>query len=410
VSDLAERVLPLIRTRADLWTWSASSAHGMRMHQAVAVLQAASEVEDPATVLTVTQKAIASAMSVIMRADDSGGVIGDACQDLLDLHPAGAARARPPAHKLVEWMIRFEFDNDCDYFHLDPVAYAPALGKAGIAAYRARLAEIEASLGPRPSEARRWTSPQSRQWFSLELNAQRLAVYDRDVDAVIRTHARDRWVPAWLHDTARALEEIGETTLAIEWARQATDHSGAAHQAMQAGDYWCSLLAEHQPADLLDARLVVFRRWPSMTTATRLFRDAGSDWPQHRDEVMQTLADRPRDAVLFAMHTLDDLPLAWELAHSLALDDDGTWKDLAEEYEPFDRLAVLPVYARLVDSDLVTADAKNYRAAARRLARMRKLAYGSEHAREVDTLISELRVTHRHRPRLQTEFTRAGLP
>jgi hypothetical protein len=41
---------------------------------------------------------------------------------------------------------------------------------------------------------------------------------------------------------------------------------------------------------------------------------------------------------------------------------------------------------------------------------MRTLAAGSEKAAEVDELIAHLREIHNRRPRLQQEFTRAGLP
>lgn len=54
--------------------------------------------------------------------------------------------------------------------------------------------------------------------------------------------------------------------------------------------------------------------------------------------------------------------------------------------------------------------AQHYRIAGRRLARMRKLAAGSDKSAEVDDLIAELRDVHRRRPRLQQEFDRAGLP
>jgi tetratricopeptide (TPR) repeat protein len=289
VSNLAEAVLPLIRTRADLWRWSAADEHGRQMQEAAATLQGAAETEDPAVVFAVTQKAIASALKVIMRADDSSGIIGDACRALLDLHPKVAARAKPPAAKLVDWMMTFQFDNECDYFNLDPVAYAPSLGEKGIASYRARLADLEARLGPRPSEEERWTAAHRAQWFTLDWNAQRLAVLDRDVEAIIRTHARDRKVAAWLQDTAEALAEIGEFDLAIDWARQALD-VGPGHQSLKAGEYWCALLAEHRPVELLAARREVFRRWPSSSTAARLYRAAGQAWPQHRDEVMERLA------------------------------------------------------------------------------------------------------------------------
>ena len=203
MTALADAVLPLVRTRADVWRWDIANAYGDRMHEAVAILRQAAEHDDPAEVFAVTQRAITSAIKVIMRADDSSGVIGDACYDLLGLHPIAAARAGTAPTKLVDWMVKFQFDDECDYFTIDPVAYAPALGAKGMAAYRIKLDERAAALGPRTPENR-----YSRGQHTLDWNAKRLAVFDRDVDAIIRTHARDRRVAAWLHDTAVALLEI----------------------------------------------------------------------------------------------------------------------------------------------------------------------------------------------------------
>jgi quinol monooxygenase YgiN len=54
-----------------------------------------------------------------------------------------------------------------------------------------------------------------------------LAVLDHDIDAIIRTHGRDRKVAAWLQDTAEALEEIGEIDLALDWAKRARPCPGS---------------------------------------------------------------------------------------------------------------------------------------------------------------------------------------
>ena len=409
MSALADAVLPLIRTHSDLYRWSTANAHGRDMHEAVDILESAIPTTDPAEVYAVTHKAMSSAIKVIARADDSSGIIGDACRRLLDLHPKVAASAKVPPVKLVDWMMKFQFDGDVDYFELDPVAYAPALRESGMATYRARLKEIEAGLGPRPSADARWTSPHSHEWFTLDWNAQRLAVLNHDIDAIIQTHAKDRKVAAWLEDTAEAFEEIGEIDLAIDWAKQATDF-GRGHQSLKAADYWCKLLDEHLPDESLEARLLVFRRWPSSTTAARLHKAAGTSWPDYRDEVPATLASSPSDAVLFSLLTLKDVQFAWNLAHCLALDNDHTWAELLKSYEKLDPLAVLPIHQRLVENELVHARAQHYRLAARRLAKMRKLAAGSGKAAEVDALIAALRETHRRRPRLQQEFARAGLP
>lgn len=409
MSALADAVLPLMRTRTELYRWSAANAHGRDMHEAVDILESAIPRTDPAEVYAVTHKALASAIKVIGRADDSSGIIGNACRRLLDLHPKVTASAKVPPTKLVDWMMKFQFDGDVDYFELDPVAYAPALGDSGLETYRARLKEIEAALGPRPSDDERWTSPHSHEWFTLDWNARRLAVLDHDIDAITRTHAKDRKVAAWLEDTAEAFEEIGDIDLAIDWAKQATDFDHG-HQSLKAANYWCKLLDAHRPSASLGARLLVFRRWPSSTTAAHLHKAADNAWLDYRDEVLTTLADSPSDAVLFALVTLKDVQFAWELAHSLALGSDHTWAELIRAYEKVDPIAVLTIHQRLVENELVNAGAQHYRLAARRLAKMCKLANGSDAAGEVDELIAALRETHRRRPRLQQEFDRAGLP
>lgn len=100
---LADDVLPLMRTRAELFRWGAANAHGRQMHKAVDILEVAIATSDPTEIYAVTHKALASAIKVIARADDSGGIIGDACRRLLDLHPKAASAAKVAPAKLVDW-------------------------------------------------------------------------------------------------------------------------------------------------------------------------------------------------------------------------------------------------------------------------------------------------------------------
>lgn len=405
---LADAVLPLIRTRADVMRWSAANAHGSQMHEAVDLLEAAATTSDPAEVYAVTHQALTSAIKVITRADDSSGIIGAACRRLLALHPRSAAATNVPSGKLIDWMMKFQFDGDVDYFELDPVAYAPSLGDKGMVTYRARLDDSRATLSPEPSDLTARDPHRHERWV-LHWNDRRLAVLDRDVEAIIATHARDRKVAAWFQDTAEAFEEIGEFDLAIDWARQAID-IGPWHQSLRAADYWCRLLGEHHPGQELDARLTVFRRWPSSSTAARLHTAAGKQWAAYRAEVMDTLAASPSDAVSFTLGTLKDASLAWKLAQSLGLDDDSAWSELIKTYETMDPIATLPVHQRLVERELVQAGPQYYRRAALRLSKMRGLAAGTTSATDVDDFVAGLRETHRRRPRLQQEFDRAGLP
>lgn len=409
MSPLADQVLPGIRTRNELYRRSTASAHGRRMHAAIDVLEEAAGNSDPAEVYAITQKALASAIKVIVRADDSSGIIGDACRRLLALHPAAAAEAGVPAGKLVGWMIKFQFEDECDYFEIDPVAYMPALGERGMAMYKTRLDEVRELVGPSPPDRSPYSAPSSHQRWVLEHNDRRLAVLDRDVEAIVRTHLRGGKVAAWFSDTATAFEEIEEFDLAVDWARQGMDFD-LGWQARRAGEHWCRLLASHRPGAVLPARLEVFSRWPFSEEAARLRDAAGESWPEHQAKVIDALAANPREAVVFALGTLKDADTAWQLAQSLQLSDDHVWHDLINAYEKVDPIAVLPQHQRLVEKQLRVARAQNYEFAAQRLARMRLLASGTDSATRVDELIAELREEHKRRPRLQEEFDRFKLP
>ncbi|WP_380161797.1 DUF6880 family protein [Kineococcus sp. R86509] len=408
MSDLADAVLPLLRTRADLHRWSSANAHGRQMHDAVDRLEAAVPDADPHDAWTVTHKALASAVTIIARADDSSGIIGDACRRLLDLHPRVAQAASVPVSTLVPWLIRFQFEGEVDYFELDPVAYAPALGELGTARYRAALAEIRATVGPPPDVAS-WPDPHRRIRWVLEWNDRRLAVLDRDVEGIVRTHARDQRVAAWLQDTAEAMEEIGRIDLALDWARRAVDHDHG-HQSLTASRYWLGLITRHRPEETLEAVRYVFHRWPTASTAAALREAAGATWSRYEAETFAALATSAAESVSFCLNSLADPVRAWKLAEELGLTDSSGWSALAAAYETVDPLAVLPVHRRLVTEVLTETDARQYREAARRLARMRRLAAGTVEAAAVEEFVAELRVTHRRRPRLQQEFDRVGLP
>jgi uncharacterized Zn finger protein len=158
------------------------------------------------------------------------------------------------------------------------------------------------------------------------------------------------------------------------------------------------------------ARRSVFDRWPSATTAARFHKAAGALWPQHSNEVLSALSSQPDQAVLFCLLSLQDPRLAWETAHSLELEDNHVWVEVVKAYQKLDPIGSLVIHRRLVADELAWSDAQHYRKAARRLATMRKLAAGTDFLKEVDAFISELRSTHKRRPRLQLEFDRAHLP
>jgi hypothetical protein len=178
----------------------------------------------------VTHKALASAIKVIARADDSSGIIGDACRRLLDLHPKAAAAAQVPVGKLIDWMMKFQFDGEVDYFELDPVAYAPALGEKGMATYRAKLDEVRAGLGPEPPTSQRWSVPDRHERWVLEWNDRRLAVLDHDIEAIVRMHAKTGRLPRGSRTQQRhSRRSAKSTSRSTGPAKHSTSARGTSH-------------------------------------------------------------------------------------------------------------------------------------------------------------------------------------
>lgn len=61
MTTLADAVLPLIRTRADLRRWSSANAHGRQMLEAIDILGQEIPTAEPTDLYAVTHNALASA-------------------------------------------------------------------------------------------------------------------------------------------------------------------------------------------------------------------------------------------------------------------------------------------------------------------------------------------------------------
>lgn len=72
-----------------------------------------------AELVLLLQRAAGHLVKVILRADDSSGLIGDLCRQVLDLHRRACASGVADPAKLAKWMVRFTFE-DQDFFEIDP--------------------------------------------------------------------------------------------------------------------------------------------------------------------------------------------------------------------------------------------------------------------------------------------------
>lgn len=400
-AEAQKQILAGFRTRRDLHDWRAALDYGGFARVSVEHLREAAEIWGAATLLPTVQKAITSTVAVIHRADDSSGVIGDVVRDLLQLHAEFSTTAPPPMAALVAWLIRFQFDGKQDFFSIDVAKYTHALGAKGLERFEDELRALELNR-PTPIDGYDYTQR------LVHHNLQRLAVARRDEEAIVASHS-DLSGAYRLHDLAKALVEIDAIESAISYAERGALVDGG-WQAERCAQYWCELLEQRGVAgEALAARQLVFDRWPTSSNAMRLAGAAGDAWAAIEEATFRALEERhPRELI----ETLLGLGLAeraWTEAQRFRLDD-LLWTRLVASREKADPASVVPVLRQLIDVDLETADARNYKSAVKRLKQLRAALRATSREQEFDEIVATLREEHRRRPRLLEEFRKGGFP
>ena len=136
-----------LRTRRFL-DYGESAGWALAARPIVAELEKAVEAAPSRALVELLQRAVGHVVKVIMHADDSDGLIGDLARELLDLHARACDAGVADPVELAGWMVRFGFDEQ-DFFEVDPVRYAGALGETGLAAYREAVAHAGAATRSR---------------------------------------------------------------------------------------------------------------------------------------------------------------------------------------------------------------------------------------------------------------------
>src|SRR5215212_8197190 len=188
----------------------------------VAELETAVESSPSRALVELLQRALGHVVKVIMHADDSHGLIGDLARELLDLHARACDAGGADPVALAGWMVRFGFD-DQDFFEVDPVRYASALGEDGLAAYRD-------AIGARGDGA----------VFAVRYARERLAILDGDVDALVRLLGGDLSTPYQFLRVAEAMRELGLDDEALAWAKRGIAQTSG-RQVSQLYDLACDL-------------------------------------------------------------------------------------------------------------------------------------------------------------------------
>ena len=307
-------------------------------------------------------------------------------------------RAMPALRTRVElaaWMVRFRFDEQ-DFFEVDPVRYAGALGEAGLAAYRAAVA------------ARR-----DGDSFAVRYARERLAILDRDVDALVGLLGGGLTTPYRFIRVAEAMRELGLDDEALAWAKRGIAQTSG-WQVAQLYDLACDVhAAREEPLEVLALRRAQHERMPSSSTyrALRTAAEALEAWPLEQDAARATLQRADERGFVDALLGDDELELAWRAAVAAPRDALGSdlWLRLAESSERDRPADALAVYQRIADEVLERADRRAYRSAARILQRARAAAQAAGELDAFGDYLARLREQHRRRPTLIAILDKANL-
>lgn len=400
-----------LRTRRHLDYWG-SSAWARDAAPVVDALAEEVAAEPSAELVVLLQRAVGHLVKVIMRADDSNGMIGDLARQVLDLHRQACAAGVADPQGLAKWMVRFAFD-DQDFFEVDPVAYADALGEKGLAVYRrevAKRSDPAAEPGDRSSTLRDIYGGFPS--FAAKYAAERLAVIDRDVERLVELLGGDLSSPHQFQRVAEAMVELGQGDDALMWARRGIAETSG-WQVAKLYDLAADLLADEGNLDEgVELRRHNHERTPAASTYAKLQAAARSNgaWDAEVGPARAVLAQRDPAGLIDALLTDGEPDAAWEVAvtgdRELAA---SQWLRLAEVREPAAPADAMAVYLRLTDQVLVKTDKRAYREAVRHLKGARRAAKAADLMTEFDGHLSELRERNRRRPTFMTMLDKAGL-
>jgi hypothetical protein len=397
VDDLRAEIDRGLRTRRFLGyyesrEWAIEAAPTV---EAVAEAVASSPTQE---LVLLIERAVGHVVKVILRADDSDGMIGNVAGELLELHALACDSGVADPVKLARWMVRFRFD-DQDFFEVDPVRYASALGESGLIAYR------------REVHRRRAAGDDS---FAAKYATERLAVLDGDIELVVELLGGNLSNPYHFIRVAEAMKELGRDEDVLTWAgRGIAETSG--WQVAQLYDLAAEVYERREDHEvLLELRRDQHTRMPS-ASSYELLRQAAEKvgvWRSECPTARSVLAAQDLGGLVDVLLADKEPDVAWQVATERPAWDAGQrrWMRLAEAREPSNPGDAMDVYLRLADRELETADRSAYTRATRILKRAAHAAAVAHQTTEFTDHLHDLRDRYRRRPTLIAMLDRAGLP
>ena len=346
--------------------------------------------------VVLVERAVGHVVKVIMHADDSNGTIGDLARDLLEVHAEVCDAGVADPMKLAAWMVRFSCE-DQDFFEVDPVRYAGALGEHGLLAYRRAIEERE----------------DGERVFAVRWAHERLAVLDGDGEAIVALLGGDLSAPHQFIRVCEAMAELGRDDEVLAWAKRGIAETSG-WQVEKLYDFACGVHERRSaPLEVLRLRREQHEKMASANTYSRLrvAADTMGAWEIERNAARVALRERDLSGLVDALLAEGNVEEAWAVAN-----EDADWElglarrvTLAEAREAQHPEQALPWYMRAADEMLLETGRRAYAQAVPVLKKARRAAKAAGQSEWFASRIADLREHHRRRPTLIAMLDKAGL-
>lgn len=355
-------------------------------------------------------KALTATRRITEHADDSSGVVGDACQRAADLYARACREGSVDSVKLARWLLKFR-ESSPGWPETPLENFASALGDKGLAIYRTRVAELDRDA----------TGLGHVDRFRVDQMLLEVADHDGDVDAAVSLLTRDAEhtqfgaIVTRLMAAGREAEALRHTDRAVA--------AGRIGMLGQGNDFWLSpedvanrYAAHGRPDDALAVLRRAFARQPGRAAYEVLSRVAdrlgvGNVERTWAVEEAKRIAQRPHmtgQALVEIALGDDDVERAWAAA-----DDFGAgnaWRRLAEASKESMPMRAVGLHLEALAPKLERADRGAYADVAAQLREMREYYKRGGAVADFEVLVRSLRDTYRRRPSFIATLDKARLP
>lgn len=371
----------------------------------------------PQDVVALAEHAHGCADEAIQHVDDSDGWLTEFSHQLAEMHHRACRAAPPDPALLAVRLLDLETGTDLTGFEDAAVTYADVLGAEGVAAYRA---EVRSRLEELPAD-------DTSVGWRLERALAAVAIAAGDPDALIEAKAGRMHSPADHLEVATALRSAGRGEEAERWAADGLEAFRERH--WQTGDLRTFLdgLLRARGADEEAAELYwdAFTAHASLSSYRAAVKAAGAGGPAVADRAVDRLEslvgairpsapDGPARAsaigtVLTEIH-LDEgrAAEAWAAATTHGCYSDQVWHALAEAVAASQPVDAIAVHRRLAMAEIDQKNKDGYRAAVRRLGRIKELAEGCGAPDRFTDVLTEVVTTHKAKRNLMAFLRERG--